>query len=827
MAVRYSRFSPLVALPALLLAVPGWAQRGAEDAPAYRKPPQAFLDVLDARPFPDVWLSPAGDVLLIGERSGYPPLSDLAAPKLRLAGVRVNPATHGQHRPRYWLGFKLKRIADGSERRIKLPADARVGAPHWSADGKHLAFTNTVAEGTDLWVVDVVAAEARRLRGVRVNAVLGAGFLWMPDQRTILVKTVPPDRGPPPPTPGVPQGPNTQEASGKHGIGSTYERRDVLESAHDEALFDYYLRSTLALVDIETGAIAPFAPPDLYASIWPSPDGRHLIVERIHRPYSYLHPYWRFPREVEIWDRAGRLERKLASLPLADQVPIHGVPTGPQHYHWRPTAPATLVFVEALDGGDPSTKVPHRDRLVLWAAPFTGDPVELMRLEERFDGIDWSDSAGLALVDEFDRERRWKRTFAVDLDGSPASPRLLWDRSANERYRDPGTPLLHPLPNGFAVLERDGEWIYTRGGGASPEGDRPFLDRVNLRTLATERLFRSERSAYESFEGWLSGQKRRFLTRRESPRDAPNYYERRLTGPHTTQSGEAAWASTRAALTSFPDPTPQLRGITKRIVTYRRGDGTPLSFTLYLPPGYKAGTRLPTVLWAYPLEYSDPETAGQVAGSDQRFTTIGGASPLFFLLAGYAVLANVAMPAIGHPDSVYNTYLDQLVAGARAALDQAVQLGVTDPDRVGIGGHSHGAFMTANLLAHSDLFRAGIARSGAYNHTIRPFGFQTERRTLWEAPEVYIRLSPLMHANRIDEPLLLIHGEDDVNPGTVPLQSDLLYRAVAGTGGTARLVLLPLESHGYEARESIEHVLYEMTSWFDRHVKNAGQRVER
>lgn len=806
----------------LLAALP---VRAFAQEPYYHKPSQAVVNILEAPPFPTVWQSPSRDLLLIAPKDGYPPLSDLAAPKLKLAGLRINPVTNGPQRAPYWTGLTIKSLADGSEHRVTLPDGARVGWAAWSADGKRIAFTNTVKESLELWVLDVAKASARRIPGIKLNAMFGSGYVWMPDQKTLLVKRVPSDHGAPPPEPDVPAGPDVQEASGKRGIGSTYERRDVLENAHDEGLFDYYGTSSLAFVDSETGSITRFGKPDLYASVTPSPDGAHFLVERIHRPYSHLHPYYRFPREVEIWNRNGDLERLLASLPPADQVPIQGEPTGPRFYHWRPTAPATLVYVEALDGGDPSTKVPHRDRILTWAAPFSGEATELLRLKERFDGIAWTDSLGLAFIDEYDRERRWRKTYLADLSAPVAEPQLIWDLSENEKYGDPGNPVYRQLPNGFLVIDRDGSKIYLAGAGASPDGDRPFLDRFDWKTLRAERLFRSDREGYEGFVGWVGSGRGRIVTRRESPKDPPNYWVRSFGKPVAGIAGEAVWATTPRPVTHFPDPTPQLRGITKRIVTYKRADGTPLSFTLYLPPGYKAGTRLPTVFWAYPLEYSDAATAGQVTGSERRFTSILGASPLFFLFDGYAVLDDVAMPAIGHPDSVYNTYLDQIVSNAKAAIDKAVALGVTDPDRVGVGGHSHGAFMTANLLAHSDLFRAGIARSGAYNHTLRPFGFQSERRTLFEAPESYIRLSPMLHADQINEPILIIHGEDDANPGTVPLQSDLLYRAVVGTGGTARLVMLPLESHNYEAMESIEHTVWEMMNWFQRFVKEAPARA--
>jgi dipeptidyl aminopeptidase/acylaminoacyl peptidase len=399
--------------------------------------------------------------------------------------------------------------------------------------------------------------------------------------------------------------------------------------------------------------------------------------------------------------------------------------------------------------------------------------------------------------------------------------------SADERYRYPGDPVYRTLATGVDVVLQENDSIYLIGPGSSPEGDRPFLDRLNLRTLKTDRLFRSDRSSFEYALTWLDPVQGTFLTWREAPADPRNFFLRTLGKAPLTGApeGEACWTSSPRAITQFPDPAPQLRGISKRLVTYSRADGVPLSFTLYLPPDYRPGTRLPTVFWAYPLDYAGKEVAGQIEGSPNRFTMMGGTSELFFLLQGYAVLDDVAMPVVAPPETVYDTFVEQIVADAKAAIDKAVEMGVTDPNRVGVGGHSHGALMTANLLAYSDLFRAGIARSGAYNHTMRPFGFQNEKRTLWQARDVYIKLSPVLQADKIDEPLLLIHGELDANPGTVPLQSEKLYEALRGVGGTVRLVMLPYESHGYQARESTEHVLYEMLSWFDRYVKNAPPRA--
>ncbi|HEX8423899.1 MAG TPA: prolyl oligopeptidase family serine peptidase, partial [Pyrinomonadaceae bacterium] len=538
-----------------------------------------------------------------------------------------------------------------------------------------------------------------------------------------------------------------------------------------------------------------------------------------------LHPANDFPQEVEVWDTRGKLIHKLASQPLQDQVPIDGVPTGPRGHTWRPTEPATLIWVEALDEGDPKKKVAHRDRVLMSKAPFTGAPTELIKLEDRYAGMQWLERGGLALTSDYNRDTRRVRTQLVNVDNTSVAPRVVWHRNVQDRYNDPGTPITRLLPTGHRAIIYNNDQIFLSGAGASNAGDRPFLDRYNLTTLKGERLFRSDEKSYETFVALLKDDGTQFVTRRETPIEPGNYFLR------TLGSGDAAattdmLSSTSKPLTQFPDPTPQLRDIKKQLVTYKRSDGVQLSFTLYLPPGYKEGTRLPTVVWAYPLEFNDAATAGQVSGSTQRFTTIGGPSHLFFLLQGYAVLDNATMPVVGDPETVNNTYVEQINESAKAAIAKAAEMGVTDPERVGVGGHSYGAFMTANLLAHSDLFRAGIARSGAYNRTLTPFGFQSERRILWEAPDMYIKVSPFMNAHKIKEPVLLIHGEADNNTGTFPMQSERMYQAIRGTGGTVRLVMLPLESHGYSARETTEHVLFEMLDWFDRHVKNAPPRTQ-
>ena len=792
----------------------------------YQHAPPAVRAILDAPVPPRAFVSPTGGYVLLAGARLYPPISDLAEPMLPLAGVRLNPRNNGPHGYRYVVELALKPLPDGREVPVALPAGARVGYPiRWNATGTLAAFMNQTETAVELWVLDVATAKARRIPDVRLNPVLGYSVAWMPAQETLLVKTVPAERKAPPEPSSAPAGPYVEETRKAASASSTYEARDLLKTPCDADRFEYYATSQLALVKTTSGQVTRIGGPGVFGCVLASPDGRYLLVEQIKRPYSYLRPYNRFPTEVSIWDTQGKPIEQVADLPLAEQVPIHGERTGPRNYQWRPTAPSALVWAEALDDGDSYKKVPFHDRVVLKPV---GAPVrELLKTKQRFEGINWIEGGGRALVTDYDLDTHRTTTWLADADDVSAAPRLVWDRSADDRYGDPGSPVYRVLASGASAVRLQNGAIYLDGLGASAVGNRPFLDRLELQTLKTERLFRSATNGLEEFMAWLDPAAGTFLTRRQSPTDPPNLYVRQLGAVSSSNvaAGEAVRASTARAITHFADPTPELRKLTKRLVTYQRADGLPLSFTLYLPPGYQPGTRLPTALWAYPLDYTDPSTAGQVEASPNEFTMLVGASPLFLALEGYAVLDEVAMPVVGPSETAYDTFIEQITANARAAITKAVELGVTDPERVGVMGHSHGALMTANLLAWTELFRAGVARSGAYNHTLRPFGFQNERRTFYKARETYLKLSPLLHADQFHDPLLLIHGELDANPGTVTLQSQKLFEAIRGVGGTARLVILPYESHGYLARESVEQVLQETSAWFDRYVKHAPPRT--
>ena len=804
-------------------------QPGTTLAAAYQTPPEPLLTVLRAPLFPAPMLDPTGKTLLLVRQNPFPGIARLAEPYLKLAGVRVEPRSHSRHdmASGYGIrtcleGFSLVDVATGRETSVELPAGACPDWPSWSADGTRFAFDNTTADKVELWVGETRTGKTRRIDGVQLNPILGSEMQWIGGTHRLLVKTVPADLGPAPAKSPVPTGPEIKEAIEGSGESSTYEARDTLGGPEDEALFDHYATSQLAAVDADSGTFAKVGRPAVYSSLDVAPDGRHVLAEALRRPYSYVTTWERFAHDVLVLDLDSGASHEIASLPVADRVPVRGVPTGPREFFWRANQPATLLWSEALDEGDWKNEVPARDKVMEWRAPFEGEAREIARTPLRFAGMAWFEQGSEALRYEYDINKRWFRVALVDSDKPGDAGRELWNLSLDERYAHPGNPVSRRLPNGSSALVRAGDAIFLSGVCATPGGDRPFLDRYELASGRTQRLFRSETTALERFVDFL-GDEKQLLTWRESPRDPPNAYRRTLDAPlPEAAKGEAEVASTLAPITNFPDPTPLVRQVKKRLVTYKRRDGVDLSFTLYTPPGYEEGTRIPAILYAYPQDFADPSQAGQVRGSEQTFTRLSNYRTL--LLAGYAIIDNASFPIVGDPKNAYDTYLEQLVDDAQAAVDKAVELGVVDRDRIGITGHSHGALMTANLLAHTDLFRAGVATSGGYNKTLTPFGFQNERRSFWAAKQVYDQASSFFHADKIDEPILIVHGADDANPGTETTQSPRLFQAVRGNGGVARLVMLPHEPHWYTARESNEHLVAEMLAWFDKYVKHAGPK---
>lgn len=792
----------------------------------YNQPPKNILDIMRAPSPPSPFISPTKDRILLVATQDFPSIEHVARPFLRLAGVRLEPQNHSRHDtpggygiPACVRSFSLIKISDGSEKKIDLKKVTCANWPTWNATGKHFFFTNTTEKSVELWIGDAQTARVSKIPSVALNPMFGYEAQWMPDQNRILVKLVPKNLGPVPKVKNAPVGPSIQESNGQAGQSSTYEKRDTLNNTNDEKLFDYYGRSQLAVVDIRNSQVKLLAKPAMYENLDVAPDGRHLLAVQIVRPYSYIVTYYRFPKKVEVIDISNsKLERSLiAELPLADRVPIHGEPLGPRDFMWNPHEPATLVWTEALDGGDWNVKVPERDKVMKQSAPFKSAPTEMLRTTQRFSGMNWLEQRPNALVYEYDHNKLWFRTLLVNWDDPQQEKKVLYDLSVDDAYANPGNPVMVTLKTGSRVIRQRENSIFMSGTGSSPDGDRPFLDQFDFKTLKTIRLFRSDKTSYETFVSFKDDNEKEFLTRYQSPDDIPNVFTRTLGAEIKAASGEALFESSKVALTRIQDPVPEVRQIKKKLVKYKRADGVDLSFTLFTPPGYKEGTRVPTILYAYPLDYADASKASQVKGSQYTYTRLRGFRLL--LMAGYAIIDNASFPIVGDPKKAYDNYTEQLVADAKAAVDQAVRMGVADPERIGVTGHSHGALMTVNLLAHSNLFKAGVATSGAYNKTLTPFGFQSERRSVWEAPDVYTKVSPFFYADKIKTPLLIMHGDDDANPGTTPMQSSFLYEAIRGNGGTVRLVMLPYEPHWYSARESNEQLVYEMLRWFDLYVK--------
>ena len=786
------------------------------NAPRYQQPPRHVVDAFDAAPLPQAILSPSKKTLALLYRRPYPTIAELSRPMLRLAGARINPKTNGAHLTPRIYGITLKRISDGAEIKVAVPPQPNIGNVRFSPDGARISFLHTRADRVELWVADVATGRARSVTGLdRLNGTSGDPCDWLHDSANVICEIVPAGRSLPPSEPAVPSGPNIQENQGKPSPAPTFE--DLLKTAHDDNLFEYYFTSQLAAYNIATGRKVLIGRPAIFDGVTPSPSGEYLLVSKIKRPFSHLLPMSGFAEDIEIWTRRGEFVRKLADIPTREGIPINGVQTGPRNHGWRQDKPATVIWIEAQDGGDLRTKAAIRDKVLSLSAPFNTPSNELAKIEWRFAGLSFTEK-GIGLLSEFDRASRRIRTWILE---EGAQPRKLWERRQDAAYENPGTPVARRdtgAGGGFGggggngPIIQKGDSIYLIGTGASPEGDRPFLDRLNLKTLEKERLFRSDSKSYETVIAPLDDDANKFLTRFESQKDAPNYFVHDVAG------------NTTLPVTDFKDPQPQLRGITRQFITYQRKDGVKLSATLFLPPGYKPGTRLPVIMWAYPREFGDADAASQITGSANRFTLVSGYSHLFLLLSGYAVLDNPTMPVIGAGETANDKYVEQLISSAEAAIDKVVEMGVGDRERIGVGGHSYGAFMTANLLAHSRLFRAGFAESGAYNRSLTPFGFQSERRTFWEVPQLYARMSPFWHAHKIKDPILLMHGEQDDNSGTFPIQSERFYLALKGQGATVRYVTLPYEAHGYAGRETLLHVLAERINWFDKYVKNAGPR---
>ncbi|MGS2740105.1 prolyl oligopeptidase family serine peptidase [Sinomicrobium sp. M5D2P17] len=785
----------------------------AQENLTYQKPPKEILELVDIQRPPSVLIDNNKENMLLLYRNSYKTIAELSEDELRLAGLRINPKTNISSRAVFINNIKYKKLKDPEPKQVTgLPENPRLSYFTPSPDEKKIAFTNTTDTGVEIWVLDMASGTAKKLTDARANANMGNPLSWFKDGKSLLVRMLPANR----PAlidieEAVPTGPTVTVSSGILAQNRTYQ--DLLKSKADEFNFETLTTSELYRVDLE-GNQSLWKEKAMYSGERFSPDGKYVMITALHRPFSYIVPFYRFPSTTNIYDLDGNLVKTVEETPLIEDLPKGFMATkqGKRSISWRADKPATIVWVEALDGGDPEKEVPFRDEVFTLEAPFKGNPESLVKTINRFSGITWGNDRVAVLTDRWWNDRNTK-TYIFNPSQAGKEAKVVFDRNYQDKYSDPGNFETEKNEYGQYALKLDGNSAFLIGDGYSDKGQFPFLDEISLTSLKKNRLYQSQfTDKLENIHSVIDAGKGEILVRIESKNEYPNYYLRNLKKRIAP-----------VAVTNFKNPFQSIENVHKEVITYKRDDGLELSGTLYLPEGYDTDKKekLPMILWAYPREYKDKSSAAQTTSNPNSFTFPSYGSPVYWVTRGYVVLDGAAFPIIGEGDKEPNdTFREQLVANAKAAIDAVDALGYVDRERVAVGGHSYGAFMTANLLTHSDLFAAGIARSGAYNRTLTPFGFQSEERNYWEAPEIYNGMSPFMHADKMKTPLLLIHGNADNNSGTYPMQSERYFNALKGFGAPARLVMLPKESHGYAAMESILHILWEQDQWLEKYVKN-------
>jgi len=778
----------------------------------YKTPPKEIMDLILVKPTPNVSIDDKAEWMLFTQSNSYPSIEELAQPELRIAGLRINPNNFAPSRQTFINDLWFKNLSSNKEFKISgLPSPLMAGNISWSPNDKKVAFTHTTSTKVDLYVIDVATQKAIKVNKQPLNTITG-GYQWI-DDNTLLYRTITKPLSAAPPKSNVPAGPTTQENYGKASPRPTFQ--DMIKNPYDEKLFEFY--GTTQLVKNVGGVETKIGQPAIYLTTSISPDKKYMLMETVKKPFSYLVPANGFPSSVVITDMTGKLVKSIADLPSAETAPsgndnVQDVPRG---FDWRDDEAATLVWCQPLDSGLIKSKVDNHDVVYALSAPFTGQPKELFKTQMRYRGTTWGNST-LALVNEGLTGKQITRTNRYN--PSTGQVEKLMERNTTDNYANPGFPITEKNQFGNNVIKViDGNKILMNNTtGASPKGDLPFLATFDLTSKKLDIIWRSDENYFESVVRVLNPDKLELLTRKESEKEVPNYWIKNLKARTADRQ-----------ITEFKNPYPQLEGVSKQKIKYKREDGVDLTGDLYLPKGYdpKKDGKLPVIMWAYPAEFNSAADAAQIRGSEHRFTYIGYGTPICYVTQGYAILNNAEMPIVAtDKDKKPNdNFIDQLRMNAEAAINKLDEMGVGDRNRVAVGGHSYGAFMTANLLAHTNLFKAGIARSGAYNRTLTPFGFQNEDRTYWQAPDLYNDMSPFQHADKIKTPILLVHGELDNNTGTYPIQSERMFNAIKGHGGTVKFVLLPYESHGYAAKENILHLLYEQYAWVEKYVKNADK----
>ncbi len=786
----------------------------------YQKPPQEILELVDVSLAPMIRIDTKAENMILIYRDPYKSIQELSEKEFRLGGLRINPKTNISSRAVYYKNLSVQKTEDGKERKVTgLPGTPRLSNFTLSPDDLKMAFNHTTEKGVELWILNIKEAKAFKITSDSLNANLGSPYVWCKDSQSLLIKCIPEDKQALIEIENVvPLGPTISEnIDGKKAQNRTYQ--DLLRNPNDEINFEHLVRSEIYRVNLK-GEKELWKEAAMYKGVSFSPDGEYIMVAEIKRPFSYLVPYSRFPFTLSIYTQSGQKVKDILEVPLLEDLPkgFMAVRKGPRNISWRSDKPSTLYWAEALDEGDPSQEVLFRDEVFEQAVPFSEKKKSLLKTKDRFYGMDWGHDE-LAIAVDYWWNNRNTRAYLINPSESKIEPKVIYDRNYQDVYNDPGDFIKQKNEYGRYVLSiKDNTSLFMRGAGHSEKGKKPFIDLFNFSDFSKERIWQANTaSRLEVIAAILDIHSGKIITRIEAPDEYPNYYFRNINQVEKDP----------IPLTHFKNPFQSMEGVHKEIIQYKRKDNLELSGTLYLPKNYnqKNQERLPLILWAYPKEFKDKSSAGQITKDPNEFIYPYYGSPIYWVTRGYAVLDDASFPIVGENEQEPNdTFIDQLVGNAEAAINAVYELGYIDKERVAVGGHSYGAFMTANLLSHSNLFAAGIARSGAYNRTLTPFGFQSEERNYWEAPSIYNTMSPFMHSEKMKTPLLLIHGEADNNSGTYPMQSERYFNALKGLGATVRLVMLPKESHGYAAKESILHILWEQDRWLEKYVKNKEKK---
>ena len=779
----------------------------------YQKPPKEILELVDVPQAPWVRIDHKWENMILIYRDRYQTIEELSETEMRLGGLRINPKTNISSRIQYYNNIKVKKLSETKTKQVKgLPDNPRLANFIWSPDQSLMAYTNTVKTGVELWVLNMNDGKAKKITGPVLNANINVPFAWFKGGMSLLVKVIPEGRKNLINTKeNLPDGPNVSISTGTTSQYKTFQ--DLLNNEVDEFNFEQLCSSELVKVDLY-GNTNPWAPTRMYTDIDFSPDGNYILISFIHKPFSYIVPYNRFPFKTILYKTSGEPIKAVNQVPLTEELPkgFMAVRTGKRKMSWREDKPSSIIWVEAKDKGDPEEDAKYRDEVFQLDQPFLDHAHSIIKLKNRYSNIIWGNDE-IAIANDYWWNTRNLKTYIFNPSDQNQEVKIVSDRNYQDKYSNPGIFATYRNPYGKYTLTFDKNNLFLIGEGHTKEGQFPFVDKFNFKSYKKTRIYQSEyKNKMEIIYDIVNVKEGKLLVSIESSTQYPNYYFKTIKKDEELMQ-----------LTTIENPFKSIQSVHKEVIKYKRDDGLELSGTLYLPVGYDKDKKekMPMILWAYPAEYKDKSSASQTTSNPNKFTYPFYSSMIYWLTRGYVLLDHASFPIVGEGDTEPNdSFIKQLVANAKAAIDAVDSLGYIDKNRVAVGGHSYGAFMTANLLSHSDLFAAGIARSGAYNRTLTPFGFQSEERNYWEAPDVYNKMSPFMHAEKMKTPLLIIHGEADNNTGTYPLQSERYFNALKGLGATTRLVMLPYESHLYRAKESILHLLWEQDQWLEKYVKN-------